>query len=227
MTRVFDVIFAILALFLCSPLWTVVCVLLTINGEAILYRQRRIGKDGKEFFLYKFTTMKENSPNTLSGLITISDDPRVTSLGKILRKLKINECPQLINILRGELSFVGMRPLPILYFKKEYLEDYPHIFSRTPGLSSCATLIFHNEEEFFTLNNIDETYDQKVILPAKLSIDEEFFSDYSIKKYVLIAFHTFMVIFGQKTYRNYIFNLINFHAVHDEKLQNWIFNKNL
>ena len=112
MSRLFDIILSVFALILLIPLFAAISVLLLCTGEGkIFYKQERVGREKKLFKLLKFATMLEDSPNLPGGDITLGNDPRVLPVGRILRKTKINELPQLINILRGELSLVGPRPL--------------------------------------------------------------------------------------------------------------------
>src|SRR5690606_26719993 len=108
----FDIVFSFLALLLLSPLLIPIILLLKFTGEGeVFYLQKRMGFRNKEFYIWKFATMLKNSPNMGSGDVTTRNDPRVTPMGKFLRMSKINELPQLINILKGDMSFVGPRPL--------------------------------------------------------------------------------------------------------------------
>ena len=117
--RIIDVIFSSMLIIILLPVFLVVSLLLSVTGERhIIYRQQRVGRFGQTFSMYKFVTMHSDSPDKLSGLITFSNDPRVTVVGRVLRKTKVNELPQLLNIVRGDLSFVGWRPIPFAYFDK-------------------------------------------------------------------------------------------------------------
>ncbi|HRF25570.1 MAG TPA: sugar transferase, partial [Chitinophagaceae bacterium] len=110
--RFFDIIFSLLAIILLSPILIPVIILLLLTGEhEVFYRQDRVGYKNKIFKIWKFATMLKNSPNMGDGDITKRGDPRITRVGKLLRQSKINELPQLINILTGDMSFVGPRPL--------------------------------------------------------------------------------------------------------------------
>ena len=112
MVRLLDIIFSGLTILVLSPFLVAILIVLRFTGEGeIFFKQERIGKGGKKFQLYKFATMLKNSPNIGSGEITMRDDPRVLPLGKLLRKTKINELPQLFNILIGDMSVIGPRPL--------------------------------------------------------------------------------------------------------------------
>ena len=111
MIRFFDIIFSAFAILILLPFMIPIIIGLKLTGEHdVFYRQTRIGKDGKSFGVWKFATMLRNSPNMTGGVLTQKDDPRILPMGKFLRKTKINELPQLINVLFGEMSFVGPRP---------------------------------------------------------------------------------------------------------------------
>ena len=112
MIRFFDIIFSITALIFFAPIFLIIIIILKVTGEGeIFYFQKRVGLDAKEFRLFKFATMIKNSENIGSGTITIDNDFRVLPFGKILRKSKINEMPQIINVLIGDMSLIGPRPL--------------------------------------------------------------------------------------------------------------------
>lgn len=149
--RVMDVFLSGLALLVLSPLLIPVAIGLRLTGEGyIFYRQERIGYKNKPFYILKFTTMLKDSPNMTGGLITTQGDPRITPMGGFLRKTKINELPQLINILKGDMSIVGPRPLV-----RETLRRYPpelreKVYSVKPGLSGIGSIIFRDEEAIVT-----------------------------------------------------------------------------
>ena len=121
--RYFDVLFSFFTILILSPLFVIVIMILKFTGEGeVFYLQDRVGKSGKIFRLIKFATMLKNSPNIGSGTITIENDPRILPIGKILRKSKINELPQLVNVLFGLMSLIGPRPLAEKNFNL-YSED--------------------------------------------------------------------------------------------------------
>jgi Sugar transferases involved in lipopolysaccharide synthesis len=111
MQRLFDIILSVIALAILSPLLVPVAVVLRMTGEGeVFYVQQRVGRGGRSFGLFKFATMLKNSPNLGTGTVTVRDDPRVLPVGRFLRRTKINELPQLINILKGDMSIIGPRP---------------------------------------------------------------------------------------------------------------------
>ena len=148
MQRFFDIIFSGLALLVLSPLLLPVMLILRLTGEGeVFFIQKRVGLGGKEFGIYKFATMLKNSPSIGAGTVTVRDDPRILPFGKFLRKTKINELPQLINIFIGDMSVVGPRPLVRKGFDAYDDATKAIVSSVSPGLSGVGSLVFRNEEE--------------------------------------------------------------------------------
>lgn len=149
--RFFDFIASFIALLILSPLLIPIVIGLKLTGEGyIWYFQERVGFKNKLFDIWKFATMLKDSPNMGTGLITTKKDPRITPMGGFLRKSKINELPQLINILKGDMSVVGPRPV-----MKKSFDAYPKdvqevIYNVKPGLSGIGSIIFRDEEEIIT-----------------------------------------------------------------------------
>ena len=137
MTRLLDIIFSGIALIALSPLLLPLVIVLRFSGEGeVFFKQDRVGRGGHYFSLYKFATMLKDSPNMGTGTVTLKNDPRILPLGRFLRKTKMNELPQLINIFLGEMSFVGPRPFVIKHdlYEKEFLDR----FLVLPGLTGWA-----------------------------------------------------------------------------------------
>lgn len=149
--RFFDIFFSFLALGILSPLFILICIGLLLSGEHyIFYFQKRIGYKNKPFFIWKFATMLKNSPNIGTGIHTTRKDPRILPMGEFLRKTKINELPQIINILKGDMSIVGPRPLVDKTF-----EPYPDhvkaiIYNIKPGLTGIGSIVFRDEERLLS-----------------------------------------------------------------------------
>jgi lipopolysaccharide/colanic/teichoic acid biosynthesis glycosyltransferase len=144
--RLFDILFSVIGLVALSPLFAVVALLIRLDSEGpVFYRGVRAGKNGKPFRIFKFRTMVVNA-DKIGGPSTSSDDPRLTRVGKILRRYKIDEFPQMINILKGEMSFVGPRP-EVLQEVELYNDEERLLLSVPPGMVDYATTRFHNEEE--------------------------------------------------------------------------------
>ncbi len=153
---------AILALIIFSPLWLVSIILLALTGEReIFYLQKRIGYKSKPFFIWKFATMLKNSPNMGTGEITLRKDPRVTPVGNFLRKSKINELPQLINVFKGEMSIVGPRPLMEVSYNLYDPDTGKKIYLSLPGITGIGSIIFRDEEQIVSKSsNQRETYEK-------------------------------------------------------------------
>lgn len=144
--RLIDLTFALTFLLISLPVFILIMIILKLTGDKeILYFQERIGYKNKKFFIWKFTTMFRNGDYNGIGQFTLVNDPRVTPVGKILRKTKLNELPQLINILRGEMTLVGPRPLTLEGFNRYSKEIQNKIYNVKPGLTGVGSIIFRDE----------------------------------------------------------------------------------
>lgn len=200
--RIFDVLFSALAILIFSPLLVLVALVLKVtNDDDIFYLQERIGLSGQPFYVYKFTTMVKNSENMGSGTITLKNDARVFPFGKFLRKTKINELPQLFNILKGDMSIVGPRPLPMQRYGNYSDEVKAHINQVMPGLSGVGSILFRDEESI--LNRVSDSdkvsfYD-RVIAPYKGAVEIWYVNNLSLSLYFTVIFTTaFVVLFPNK-----------------------------
>ena len=171
--RILDFLAAATALCLLLPLFLPIMLVLRFSAEgAVFYKQLRIGLNSQPFWIWKFATMLKNSPNMGSGTITLRHDPRVTPIGRFLRRSKINELPQLLNVLKGEMSFVGPRPLD----EKGYLA-YPEairdqIFRVKPGITGLGSIVFRDEEQFISAAKLTpETFYRLHIAPYKGALE--------------------------------------------------------
>ena len=173
MKRFFDILLSGFAVLVLSPLLIPVIIILKLTGEHyIFYSQERIGKHGKPFGLLKFATMLKNSPNIGTGDITTQNDPRVLPFGKFLRKTKINELPQLFNILLGDMSIIGPRPLTARNFSYYSPEVQEGIGKMLPGLSGIGSAIFRDEESILAKSGMDYTECYKTrIAPYKGALE--------------------------------------------------------
>ncbi len=146
--RIIDIVISIVALILLLPILVPVMIILKCTGEHdIFYFQKRIGYLNKPFNIWKFATMLKNSPNIGTGEITLRNDPRVLPIGGFLRKTKINELPQIFNVLRGEMSIVGPRPLMEVSFKLYDADTQQKIYNSKPGITGIGSIIFRDEEK--------------------------------------------------------------------------------
>ena len=193
--RAFDIIISLFAITVLIPLFLLVILILSITGEReIFYFQERVGINMKSFKLIKFATMKKNSEIIGTKTITIKNDHRVLPFGKILRKTKIHELPQLLNILRGDMSVVGPRPLLKKQFMMYNLESRQIISSVKPGLTGIGSLVFRDEEKLFSgSNNPDEVY-QKYISPIKSQLERWYIKNISISMYFKVIILTFISV---------------------------------
>ena len=195
MERFFDVFFSALALLILSPLLLPIVLILKFSGEGeIFFLQERIGKGGEVFKLFKFATMLKDSPNIGTGTVTMKGDPRVLPVGKFLRKTKINELPQLLNIFFGDMSVIGPRPLTAQTFSSYSVETQEIVKKVRPGLSGVGSIIFRGEEEIMHGTSASVDFYDNVIAPYKGSLEEWFVSNKGIYIYFLAIFITAWVV---------------------------------
>ncbi len=195
--RVFDITMAGILLCVLSPLLIVLALAVKITSKGdILFRQRRPGRAGREFYIMKFRTMvvNEESPGPV---LTRADDPRVTWIGRRLRKWKLDELPQLLNVFHGDMSFVGPRPQPTKLWKDASIQEQAsYVLSVRPGITSQATLNFRNEEELLaplTSEEVEDVY-LKTIMPVKLEMEVEYLRRASFRSDMDIIFETMLLI---------------------------------
>lgn len=168
-----DIIIALITTLLLAPLFIIVSLILLFTGEReVLYLQNRVGYKNKMFKIWKFATMLKNSPNMGTGSLTVRNDPRVTKFGRILRKTKINELPQVFNVLKGDMSIVGPRPQMQVDFDVYPNEVKQKIYNLKPGITSLGSIIFRDEEKLMSDSGrpIKEFY-AEVIAPHKGAIE--------------------------------------------------------
>ena len=197
MKRFFDLFFSSLAIIILSPILLITSIFLKFSGEHdIFYFQKRMGRNEKPFYVYKFATMLKNSENLPGGSVTQKHDPRVLPLGKFLRKTKINELPQLFNIWLGSMSVVGPRPLTVNQYYNYSEKQREKISKLVPGLTGIGSLIFRDEEEIMEKSGMDynEIHDT-IIQPYKGDLECWFFSNNSLKNYFKIIFLTAVSVF--------------------------------
>jgi lipopolysaccharide/colanic/teichoic acid biosynthesis glycosyltransferase len=198
--RFFDIFFSFLAIIFLLPLFAPIVLILRFTGEReIFYRQERVGREGKTFSLLKFATMLKNSPSIGAGEITLKNDSRVLPFGQFLRKTKINELPQLFNILLGDISIVGPRPMVPNTFQKYSAEAQVELSKVKPGLTGVGSIIFRDEENFLEgKSNPQEFYDD-FIIPYKNEIELWYVKNQSFLTYFKIIFVTSWVIIFSKS----------------------------
>lgn len=190
MQRIFDIFFSGIALVLLSPLLLPLIFILRVTGEGeIFFPQNRVGRGGKHFKLFKFATMLKDSPNMGTGTVTIKNDPRILPMGGFLRKTKINELPQLINIFNGDMSVIGPRPQTQRCF-----DAFPKILQEEivkvrPGLSGIGSIVFRNEEDLILVDYTPDKFYDEVIMPYKGSVEAWY-----VKKQRLIVYFSMILL---------------------------------
>ena len=199
--RILDFILALLALIVLLPIFIPVTIGLLLTGEHfVFYFQERIGYKNKRFYIWKFATMLKNSPNMSGGVHTTRKDPRILPMGTFLRKTKINELPQLINILKGEMSIIGPRPMV-----EKTFDPYPEhvkksIYNAKPGLSGIGSIIFRDEEKLLSETKMDPAnFYKEFISPYKGELEMWYQKNLSFKIDILLIFLTVWVIVFSKS----------------------------
>lgn len=200
MIRLLDIFLSGIAIIVLFPFMIPVMIALKFTGEHdVFYLQERIGKGRTPFKLVKFATMLRNSSKMEGGLFTSKNDPRMLPMGKFLRKTKINELPQLINVFIGQMSIIGYRPTV-----KEHFDGYPEdckvkLEKAVPGLSGIGSIVFRNEESI--LNNFEDkhAFHQNVIAPYKASLESWYLDNKSIYLYFKLIFMTIQIVLSPKS----------------------------
>ena len=198
---ILDRMLAALGLMLVLPIFLIVSIFLAVRHEPVFFQHKRAGKHGVIFNVYKFTTMFAGAEK--EGTITTASDSRITSFGGFLRRYKINELPQLFNVLKGEMSFIGPRPLPkeeICLYESEIRDK---ILSVKPGITGLATIRFISEESLLDQFDNPKQYYREVVLPKKGQLECHYVDNWSLALDIRIFWETiikllFMIIRTQK-----------------------------
>lgn len=193
MKRFFDLLFSIIGIIILSPVYIIISIFIIFDSEGgILYKQKRIGKNEIPFNVLKFRTMYPDSFS--KGALTVGDrDPRVTKVGYVLRKSKLDELPQLFNVLLGDMSFVGPRP-EVEKYTKLYNETQKKVLSVKPGITDYASIKFRNESELLSKSTSPEDTYIESIMPEKLAINILYIENNSVFKDIKIIWRTFVAI---------------------------------
>lgn len=188
--RSFDVLVSVVGLVLLGWLIIIAALLARCDtGGSGLFRQQRIGRGGRLFWIYKLRTMRPGSH--LQTTVTTLHDPRITRLGRFWRRTKIDELPQLINVLQGDMSLVGPRPDVPQYLDRIRLEA-PLMLAVRPGITGPASLKYRNEERLLAEQDDPETYNDEVIFPDKMRINEAYVRDYRFARDLTYLWQTLM-----------------------------------
>lgn len=193
MKRAFDVFASGLGLILLSPLFIILAILIKLDSPGpVFYRQVRVGRGNKDFRLFKFRSMRVGSDK--KGLITVGGrDPRVTRSGYYIRKYKLDELPQLINVFIGDMSLVGPRP-EVRKYVDLYTPEQMHVLDVRPGITDLASIRYRNENELLEQAEDPEKFYRVVVMQDKLKLNLEYISKHSFWFDIKLIFSTFMAI---------------------------------
>lgn len=193
--RVFDFVFALTGIIILFPVYLVIAALIKIHSSGpVIYFQDRVGRNGRLFSLYKFRTMVKNA-DKVGTSVTTGEDPRITKIGKILRKTKLDELPQLFNVLLGDMSFVGPRP-DVPEIVERYTPEMRRILEVRPGITSNATLHLRNEEDLLSMAKDPDKAYSEIFVPAKVRLAMEHVRKKSILFDAIILVKTVWAITG-------------------------------
>lgn len=191
--RFLDILSSSVVLLVLLPVWLVIALLIVMESKGgVFYKQVRVGKDNRDFFLYKFRTMRVGSDK--KGLLTVGErDNRITRVGYFLRKYKIDEFPQLLNVIKGDMSIVGPRP-EVRKYVDLYTPEQMKVLSVRPGLTDLASIKYvHENEVLAASDNPEQTYIDEV-MPAKLDLNLQYIATQSLMGDIRLIFNTFLAI---------------------------------
>ncbi len=192
--RVFDFVLAGVGLVVLLPLFVMVALAIRVNTPGpVFFRQERVGRDFKRFYIYKFRSMVENAPDA-GPAVTVQGDPRITSVGRLLRALKLDELPQIINVLKGEMSFVGPRPLvpdTVAHYRKEF----ESILAVRPGITDIASVEYKDEATLLAQSDAPVSFYFRSVLPRKIKLAQSYVRHQSFVLDMKILFMTLVTLF--------------------------------
>ena len=194
--RIFDILVSFVGLVILSPLFIVLAIVIVSDSKGpVFFKQTRVGRNGVPFKIYKFRTMIEDAE--AKGMqLTVGDDSRITNVGAFLRKTKIDELPQLINVLKGEMSFVGPRP-EVPKYVELYTEDQRQVLMVRPGITDLASIEYRNESALLaTTDNPEKVYLEEII-PGKLELNRKYIVNMSLAIDMRIIMRTISAILSQ------------------------------
>lgn len=193
MKRLFDILASGCGLILLAPIFVAVAIWIKCDSKGpVFYKQQRVGRGNRDFWLYKFRSMRPNSDK--QGLITIGGhDPRVTRSGYFIRKYKLDELPQLINVFVGDMSLVGPRP-EVRKYVEMYTVEQMHVLDVRPGITDLASIRYRDENELLAQADNPDQYYVEVIMQDKLRINLEYVKNHSFQEDIKLIFQTFLAI---------------------------------
>jgi lipopolysaccharide/colanic/teichoic acid biosynthesis glycosyltransferase len=193
--RIFDILVSFVGLVILSPLFIVLAIVIVSDSKgSVFFKQTRVGRNGVPFKIYKFRTMIEDAE--AKGMqLTVGDDSRITNVGTFLRKTKIDELPQLINVFKGEMSFVGPRP-EVPKYVELYTEDQRQVLMVRPGITDLASIEYRNESELLaTADNPEKVYIEEV-MPRKIELNKKYIENISLCGDIRVIFKTLASLVG-------------------------------
>jgi lipopolysaccharide/colanic/teichoic acid biosynthesis glycosyltransferase len=196
MRRLTDILFSIVSLLLLTPVVLLICIVLRLSSrDPVIYIQERVGRGGRLFRLYKFRTMRAARQPGEGSPLTVRNDPRVTRLGRLLRRLRFDEIPQLFNIMKGDMTIVGPRP-EVPRYVEQYKDWMTAVLDYKPGLTDPASLEYRRESGMLVGADDPESFYVETILPAKLRISLEYQSKRTIISDMKVILRTTAIIIG-------------------------------
>lgn len=219
--RFFDFLSSLIAVLILSPFLIPIMIGLKLTGEGyIFYNQKRLGYKNQYFSIYKFATMLLNSPSLGAGSITLRNDPRITPMGGFLRKTKINELPQLFNVLLGSMSVVGPRPLMQADFDAYPEHVQAKVYDVKPGITGIGSVVFRDEEKYFdeNLKEDPKVFYKRVIAPYKGELELWYANNQSFwvdLKIILITFYS--ILSPESDIATSVFKNLPEKMIHDKK----------
>ena len=192
--RLFDIVASFCGIVILFPLIVIVSILIKLTSKGpVLFKQVRVTKNGRLFKIYKFRTMRENSEGNKQ--ITVGNDSRITGIGHILRKTKLDELPQLFNVLKGEMSLVGPRP-EVPKYVELYTEEQREILKVSVGITDYASIYFSNESELLGEAENPEEFYIKKIMPYKIELNKKYIKEIGIVTDIKLIILTILKILG-------------------------------
>jgi lipopolysaccharide/colanic/teichoic acid biosynthesis glycosyltransferase len=193
MKRLFDIVISFLGLVFLSPLFILIVIIMKVNSRGgVIYKQLRVGINNKDFMIFKFRTMYVDSDKL--GLLTVGGrDPRVTKAGYYLRKFKLDELPQLLNVLIGDMSLVGPRP-EVRKYVDLYTKEQMTVLNVRPGITDMASIAFRNENDLLSEQEDPDSYYIDVIMPKKIQLNLDYLKERNLIKDIGVIVKTFFAI---------------------------------
>lgn len=206
--RIFDLIVALILLIVLSPIMLVVSLAIKLTDRGpVFYRQVRVTQYGKEFKIFKFRTMVMNA-DKIGTQVTVGDDPRITKVGKKIRKLRLDEIPQLLNVICGDMSFVGTRPEVVKYVEK-YTNEMLATLLLPAGITSKASIKFKDEDKILEIaNNVDKAYIEEV-LPKKMYFNLNSIKEFTFHGEIKVMVETVLAVFSKDKYSESVEEIIS------------------